>query len=332
MTLRIGLAGLGVHGGRYAGHLLRGEVEGARLTAVSRADERRGRRFAEAHGVAFVAEPAALADHPRVDAVVLCLPPHLHPAAALACIERRRPVLVEKPLAPDPASAARLAERVAATGAFLLMGQTLRWDPLIERLTTLADELRPLRTVILNQRFEPSDRSWLDTPGSGGMFLNTGVHSFDLLRHLTGLEPVYATADATHHLTARTEDAFVAQFRLEPGAVLASVDNTRASASRSGRIELVGAESQLWGDHIHRTLCRIRGREREELGPVPTEATIPRVLASFVVALRDDEDPPCTVDDGRAAVEMVAAAERAAREGRRVTLAEVRSSAGVRPD
>jgi len=33
--------------------------------------------------------------------------------------------------------------------------------------------------------FEPTRRSWIDTPGRGGILLNTGVHAFDLLRFLT---------------------------------------------------------------------------------------------------------------------------------------------------
>ena len=41
MPLRIGLAGLGIHGERYARHLLRNDVPDARLTAVCRRD--RGR-------------------------------------------------------------------------------------------------------------------------------------------------------------------------------------------------------------------------------------------------------------------------------------------------
>ena len=325
MPLRIGLAGLGVHGRRYAEHLLRSDVAGAELTAISRAHEGRGREFARDHGVDFVGDPAALADHPRVDAVVLCLPPHLHPGAALACVERDRPVLVEKPMTPDVPSSSRLAARVAATGAFLMVGQTLRWDPLVQQLSRRARELGPLRTITVNQRFEPSDRPWIDTPGSGGMLLNTGIHGFDLLRHLSGLEPLHVDADSAIHLTRRTEDAFTALFRLEPGSVLASVDNTRATRSRSGRIEIVGDEAQLWGDHIHRTLQRVRDRELQQLGPLPAEPTIPRVLASFVEGVGGGGEPACSADDGRAAVEMVAAAELAAREGRRVTLAEVRT-------
>ena len=102
--------------------------------------------------------------------------------------------------------------------------------------------------------------------------------------------------------------------------MLAAVDASRASAARSGRIELIGTDAQLWGDHAHRTLCRVRGRERTELGPLPPVQTLPLTLAAFVRSVREQAPPPIDVADGVAAVEMADAALRSAAEDRRVIL------------
>jgi myo-inositol 2-dehydrogenase/D-chiro-inositol 1-dehydrogenase len=310
MGLRLGLAGLGAHGLRYARHLLNGDVDGARLTAVCRRDAVAGRRFAEQHGLAFAADPTALVSRDDVDAIVAVLPPDLHPRIACAALGAGKPVLVEKPLAPDAAAARAVAREVARTGTPLMVAQTLRFDPLVQRLKLEAASLGPLSLVSINQRFEPTDRPWIDTPGPGGILLNTGVHGFDLLRYLTGLEPTAIRASCGSRVTRRTEDHFVATLRLEPGGVLAVLDNARTTRSRSGRIELVGEDGQLWGDHIHRTLQRVRGREIVELGPVPAEPTIPRALAAFVRCVREGSPSPVPVTDGVAALEMVDAARR----------------------
>ena len=66
-----------------------------------------------------------------------------------------------------------------------MVGQTLRFDVVVRALKRESRGIGPLTTLSINQRFEPSDRSWIDTLGSGGMLLNTGVHGFDLLRFLT---------------------------------------------------------------------------------------------------------------------------------------------------
>ncbi len=112
MSLRIGLAGCGIHGMRYAQHLLNGDIPGARLTAISRRDTLAGTALARQHGLTFLASPEELATHTDVDAVVIALPPDLHPGVVRACLGAGRPVLVEKPMAPDLDQARDLVERV----------------------------------------------------------------------------------------------------------------------------------------------------------------------------------------------------------------------------
>src|SRR5262249_49875164 len=157
-----------------------------------------------------------------LDAVVVCLPPDLHPDIAVACLEAGRPVIVEKPLAPTVEQAERVVEAAERTGTPLLVAQTLRFDPLVIALRRGAAALGAIRLVAINQRLEPTSRDWMDTPGSGGSILNTGVHGFDLLRFLTSGEIVTVQAIAASVLTRRTEDEFVALARLEPGGILAT--------------------------------------------------------------------------------------------------------------
>jgi len=322
--LRIGLAGLGIHGTRYATHLLRGEVRGAVLAAVARADEAAGREFAARHGIRFVGDARDLATLPGLDAAVVVLRPDLHPPVARACVEAGRPVLVEKPLAPNAASAAALVRAVAARGTPLMVAHTLRFDPLILSLRENAPSLGPLRIVAIDQRFEPSDRSWIDRPGAGGCVLNTGVHGFDLFRFLTGAEPVSVQAETGRAVTRATEDQFAALIRMEPGEILGIIDNARTTLGRTGRVEIVGEKALLRGDHIHRSLHRIEGRAAADLGPVPAVPTVVEALRAFVRSLRDATPPPVTATDGLRAVEMADAALLAARLGRRVLLDEIR--------
>ena len=329
MPLRLGLAGLGIHGVRYAEHLLRGDVPRAVLSAVSRQDAAAGQAYATAHGVAFVPDPQELPEHPAVDAVVAVLPPDLHPGLARACLGRGKPVLIEKPLAADAASAAEMAALAEKTGIPLMVGHTLRFDPLVLRLKELAQELGPLRLLAVNQRFEPTDRVWIDRPGPGGALLNTAVHGFDLMRFLTGSEPASVDALVETVVTARTEDEVVALVRLVPGPILATLDNARTTAGRSGRIEIVGERGQLVGDHVHRGLFRVRGRDQESLGLVPAIPTVAAALSAFVDAVLDGTPVPCTAEDGLQAVRMAEAARRSAQTGRRTHLSEV--SAGAPP-
>lgn len=306
--MRFGLAGLGIHGSRYAAHLLAGDVSGCSLGAVSRSNRREGSLFALQNAVAYVHDPKELAIFPGLDAVIVCLPPDLHPDVAIACLEAHRPVLVEKPLAPNGSEAERVVDAAARTGTPLMVAQTLRFDPLIVALRDEARRIGPLRMITLSQRFEPTSRPWIDTPGRGGSILNTGVHAFDLLRFLTGAEIVSVRAEACRVVTRHTEDEFAAIVRLEPGGILATVDNARTTAGRSGRIEIVGADAQLRADHVHREFVRIEGRTRRDLGVWPDVPTVAAALAAFAGAIRDRRPVPVSAKDGAAAVRGVDAA------------------------
>jgi predicted dehydrogenase len=306
-VLRLGLAGLGIHGSRYAKHLLAGDVPGARLVAVSRRDEAAGRAFAEEHGLAFVHDPAALATAGGIDAVVVVLRPDLHEGVALACLEAGRPVLVEKPLAIEVAGARRIVAAVERTGVPLMVGQTLRFDPLLRRLREEAASLGPIGTIAINQRFEPFHRGWIDDPGPGGLVLNTGVHGFDLLRWLSGAEVVEVHSLVDRVLTRDTDDRFAALLRMEPGGILATIDNCRTTGGRSGRVEIAAERGQLVGDHIHRGLRRLEGNRSIDLGPIPAEPTLPAALRHFAECLARDLPFDVTAHDGLATLEIAEA-------------------------
>jgi len=311
-VVRFGLAGTGIHGGRYVAHLLAGEVAGASLGAISRADAQEGSLFALGHNVTFVADPRELATFPGLDAVIACLPPDLHAEVAIACLEAGRPVLVEKPMAASPEEARRIAEAAARTGTPLMVGHTLRFDPLIVALRNACRTIGPIRMIAINQRFEPTSRSWIDTPGRGGAILNTGVHAFDLLRYLSGAEIVSIQAAAARVVTSQTEDEFAALVRLEPGGILATVDNARTTEGRSGRVEVAGAKAQLRADHVHRELYRIEGRQRIDLGSFPAVPPVAEALRAFTACLASGQPMPVSAEDGEAAVRAAAAASRAA--------------------
>ena len=67
-TVRFGLIGMGIHGMRYARHIMR-DIEGAELYAVCRQDPARGAAFAREHNVRYYREYLDVLSDPKVDAV-----------------------------------------------------------------------------------------------------------------------------------------------------------------------------------------------------------------------------------------------------------------------
>jgi predicted dehydrogenase len=317
-ALRLGLIGAGKHGSRYAKHA--GEdVAGVELAAVCRRDPDAGRTLAAATGAAYHADYRDLITSPAVDAVVAVVPPVLHADIAAHACRAGKALLLEKPLAATLADARRIRDLVAGAGIRCMVAQTLRFNTVVRALAQRLDEIRPLVSIYLSQRFEPSSLGWLDrrAESGGGVALHTGVHSFDLLRLFSGHDVEEVRCETWRVLTQETEDNVVMTCRLG-GGVRGAVMISRSTRSRAGLIELCGAGGQLVGDHALGYAHRITGWQRDPIALPPLAPTVREALDAFASALRTGQPFPVTVDDGLHAVAVVDACYRSAATGDRV--------------
>ena len=316
MPIAVGLIGGGKHGARYAQHAGH-DVPGMRLAALARQDHARGAEQARALGCRYHETWRALVDDPSVEAVVAAVPPSLHLEIAAAVARARKPLLIEKPLATTGAGACDVVRVLRAARVPCLMAHTLRWNAVVETMRARVPALGPLRAVMLNQRFEPSTLDWLDDPAraGGGIILHTGVHSFDLVRWLTGREIVRVTCRTARASTVRTEDNFLALLQLEGSDALVAVNGSRATTGRSGLIDVAGADGQLVGDHALGYCFAVRGLERT---PVPLPEPLPtvrEVLRDFARLVATGAEPRTRLEDGARSVLVAEACYRSAAAG-----------------
>jgi len=314
--LGIGLIGLGKHGSRYARHIVE-DLTDAALVAVCRRSRPEGEQLAAAYRCAFHDDYRDLVANPRVDVVVVAVPPILHPAIVEAACRAGKPLLVEKPLATSLAAAQRIATVLSASGVRAMVAHTLRFNRAVQTVQAHVPEIGPLHALYLSQRFEPSPLDWLDrrAESGGGIVLHTGVHSIDLLRFLTGCEVTRVWCRTAQIVTRETEDSFAMTCQLSNPSLLASIAGSRAMGGRVGLIELAGARGHLLADHVHGWVHLVRGTERLVL-PVPSPVpTVRETLNAFVRALREGTAFPISIEDGLRAVAIVDAAYRSAERG-----------------
>jgi predicted dehydrogenase len=312
----IGLIGAGKHGQRYASHVAR-DVPGFALRALSRRDTERGATQAAELGARFHGDWRELVADPAVDAVIAVVPPTLHRPIAEAVAAARKPFLVEKPLATTGTDAVAIWRAVRTSGAPCLMGHTLRWNSVVRTVRELLPSLGALRALGLNQRFEPSGLDWLDQPevSGGGIILHTGVHSFDLVRFLTGREVSRVFCRTARTVTTRTEDNFAATLDLAGTDALVTVSGCRATAGRSGLIDAASAEGQLVADHQLHFAYRVRALERTPIELPPATHTVREALDAFARLLATGEAPLTALADGVRAVQIAEACLRSASSG-----------------
>src|SRR5260370_11648044 len=100
----MGLPGGGKRGSPPARHIVE-DLTDAALVAVCRRNRPEGEKLAAVSGCAFYDDYHDLVASSRVDAVVVAVPPTLHPAIVEAACPAGKPLLVENPPAPSPAEA-----------------------------------------------------------------------------------------------------------------------------------------------------------------------------------------------------------------------------------
>ena len=313
VPIGVGVIGAGKHGLRYLSHL-RTEVREFSVAAISRRDAQAGATQARELGCAFFADWRDLVACPAVEAVVVVVPPTLHLAIVSAVAQARKALLIEKPLAPTGDAAREIVEHVRRAGIPVVMAHTLRWNVAVRAVRDRLPVLGELRALVLNQRFEPSPLEWLDDPvvSGGGILLHTGVHSFDLVRLLTGREVrrVWCRTLASH--TRRTEDNFAAILELDGHPALVDVTGCRDTLGRSGLIDVALTGGQLLADHQQHWAHEVHGLARTPLSlgePVPT---VREVLRSFAALLVRGTPPPAMLEDGARSVLIAEACRRAA--------------------
>ncbi|MGO9258024.1 MAG: Gfo/Idh/MocA family protein [Bryobacteraceae bacterium] len=217
-------------------------------------DERRAGRIArrwKAEGY-FVGLEAAVRD-PRIRAVTLALPHHLHREAARMALLAGKHVLVEKPMATTLADADAMIDAARHSGSILMVAENMHYRPTLGAVCrrALAGDLgEPLH--MLAQTGAPrhpegwvADREKL----GGGVFMDIGIHYVRAMRLLLG-EP--GQVAAFRPMQVRTEmsgeDGFSAIFSNPRGWQCQIVTTWAATLGKLPDIILVGSRGtfQLW--------------------------------------------------------------------------------------
>jgi len=338
-ALRVAIAGYGLAGEVFHAPLV-AATDGLCVVAVTTSDATRAARARAAYRGVHVARDAdeLLREVDRIDLLVVATPNRFHVPVARAALARGIPVVMDKPLAVDAASAAALVDDFAAARVPLTVFQNRRWDGdflTVRRLVESGALGAPTRFESRFERFrpEPRDDAWResgDAAEGGGLLLDLGAHLIDHALTLFGFPlRVYAEVDVRRPGARIDDDVFVA---LEhPGGVRSHLWMSaiapgggrfmRASGTRAG-IETPGLdpqEDQLamglrpgdrnWGEGEP---ARLADADGERTLPIERGA-YESFYAGVRDALRGDGAMPVDARDAVAALRVIDAARRSAR-------------------
>lgn len=161
------------------------------VSSVASRNPENARRFAASLGVARAASSWEDAVAVDIDAVYVATPASEHEAHALLAIGRGKPVLIEKPLAPDATAAHRIAQAAETAGVFAMEALWTRFLPLVAEAKARVDrgdlgEIRGFHATFLAANIPDAGASIFDPARAGGALLHRGIYPLSLARHLCG--------------------------------------------------------------------------------------------------------------------------------------------------
>ena len=346
-TIRVGLIGSQFIASIHLEALR--SVPGAEVVAVCSATEANVRAFAERHGIRrWFTDYRKMFEMPELDMVVLGLPNDLHCEATLAAAAAGKHVLCEKPLCLNLAEADRMIAGCRKAKVKLMYAEELCFTPKYVRLKQLVDEgaLGKIHLVKQAEKHDGPHASWFwdVTRSGGGVTMDMGCHAIEFFRWLLGgpkggkakVHSVYADMGVYAHGDKTIgDDSTTLILKVGDDVTAIAEESWAKPGGMDDRAEVYGNEGVamadlLRGNAITTFSKRGYGYAVEKAGStqgwsftIYEEAWnygFPQEMAHFVGCVRDDRQPLCTGEDGKAVLEVIFAAYASAKEGRRIAL------------
>ena len=337
--VKIAVIGAGLIGHRHIQYII--DEPRCRLVGVIDPDIR-ANALAEKARVAYYADITPFLDETDAEAVIIATPNDTHVAIGKQCAQAGLHMLVEKPIADDPAGAHDLIATARKAEVKLLVGQHRRFNPYIEATKDVLDrgELGTIAGVsVLWTALKPPsyfEAAWRRNPG-GGLILINLIHDVDNLRYLFGeVTRVYAeTSNAIRRFAV--EDTAVITLRFQSGVLgtailsdaVASPYNFESATGENPLLHSAGQDCyRIFGTRASlsfpdMTLWRYIG-EGEQGWSVPitgerinVETTVPiqRQLRHFCDVIRHDAIPRCSGEEGLKSLEVTLSVAETVRTG-----------------
>lgn len=330
----IGLAVVGL------GRIARSHIDGIRqwddceLTAVVDVDEDLARSTSETYGVPYYTDTEEAYSDPDVDAVVICVPHHLHAPLAIDAMEAGNHVLVEKVMATSVEDGERMVAAAADNDVNLMVGQSRRHFPSLKEAKDRIDEIgTPLNlqyTFACHFDADTAPPWWRSEEKTGGLvYPMLGAHSIDYtLWMLADREPVSVYAKgASNNDTFEGDDDATIVIGFDDGTHATNFLSINNSPTKHRGIVIGSDGSISWdqrGDHsgdlvgVATTDLEINGETVTRPDGEPHNFALQ--MKAFVDAIRDGREPEASGREIMTQLRIIRAAKRSAAEDRVVEL------------
>ncbi|WP_435181370.1 Gfo/Idh/MocA family protein [Halorussus sp. AFM4] len=323
------------------GRIARSHIDGilqwpdrCELGAVVDVDENRARAFATEFDVPYHTATEEVYANPEIDAVVICVPHHLHAPLTVEACEAGKHVLVEKVMARSVSEGREMVEAADENDVNLMVGQSRRFFPALrqayERRREIGEAVNLLYTFTPYFDVDVAPDWWQSAEKTGGLvYPMLGSHSIDYTLWMLGeKDPVAVYAEGgSNNPDFEGHDDVTVLIRFDDGTHATnflSINNP--DPVHEGLV--IGTDGSIdWeqtGDHAGE-LVGVASTEMSLNGnPVEVDDDLPHNFAlqmrEFVDSIRAGRNPNPSGEEILTQLSIIEAAKQSAEEDRLVGL------------
>ncbi len=293
-------------------------VAGVRLLGVADELESAAGSVSQQYGCKAFADYHEAVNGNPPDAAIICTPPATHMEIACFFLEHGIHVLSEKPLAVHAEQAAIMLQKAEDKNCVLMMASKFRYvDDVIKAKAIVESGILGDLVLFENVFCSKVDMRgrWNSTrAGGGGVLIDNGCHSVDIARYLLGPIVKVQAEEGKRVQQLEVEDTARLYFRTQADTMGAVDLSWSIHKEQESYIDLYGTHGVLsigWKCSKYRQSEKLDwvhyGQGYNKI------AAFARQLQNFVGAIKGQEAPMITAQDGFESVKVIEAAYKSAR-------------------
>src|SRR3954454_9953323 len=293
----------------------------------SRSEDKR-QKFATKYGCRAARTYEEILDDRSIEAIINTTPNSVHLETTVAAAKAGKHVFLDKPIANAVEDAKALTAACRKAKVVLALGYQRRRESHFRWIKQHIGEFGKMvnaESNISRDRLGNIDlNSWRYTAEGmpGGVMLQIGIHYTDVLEYLLG--PVKAVTGQSVRLVLPGDNPDVASLILEhESGALSTLNASYASASEYYLMNIYGKERTAFYDMASGLRILKRGETKAQPVTCPENDPIAEELEEFARAVHGDGEPEMDGEKSTASLAVILAGIKSAREGRRVTVAEM---------
>ncbi len=338
--IKVAIVGSGFISGIHVRSLK--SVSDAEVIACSSIDEEGLKKFTKKYEIPYsFIDYRKMLEMDEIDVVCLGVPNNLHLQMTLDCAVAGKHIICEKPLCNNLRDADSMINTCKEAGVKLMYVEQCCFAPKYKKLKELCQSgsLGKIYFTKHSQKHDGPHSTWfwdVEKVG-GGVVMDMGCHTFGFLRWLTDnaeVEDIYSEMGTYMHKDkTRGEDTAITIIKFKGGVTGVSEVSWAKKGGYDDRAEVYGLKGISFADMSSslRTYSEIGFEYVSEKAPISLgwsypifeeewQSGFPQMFSHFIDCVKNNKIPIITGEDGKVILEMVFAAYKSAKEGKKVKL------------